>query len=234
LGPHQAVFFTFYNKRLRGTGVGSRSDADSHPPDAWLDRFPARPSRDPFYCRASVDQDDRLRIRAENLETAVAFLRNIKNRQSTGSGTKFFPPGSYTVHVEHAVEQAKMSRAIAKPLSSSGSSFSARPLCWMRPSIHAAYICWSGSGDDSVHPFVGMITEDAELAQLPKPVSVRGEHRHVLMLASNGHRLISLIRLYGGPVFRVHLGAPRIAAFEQTVLVDYRGAGMSLCNSSQS
>jgi hypothetical protein len=30
LGPQQAVFFMFYAKRLRGTGVGSRSDADSH------------------------------------------------------------------------------------------------------------------------------------------------------------------------------------------------------------
>jgi len=83
------------------------------PTSAWLDHFPVQPSRNPFFCRASVDQDDRLRIRAENIETAIVFLQEIQNKPSIGSGSIIFPPG-YKIHVEHLHDQGKMNRAITK------------------------------------------------------------------------------------------------------------------------
>ncbi|HEX3982878.1 MAG TPA: hypothetical protein VHX12_04225, partial [Acidisoma sp.] len=57
-------------------------------------------------------------------------------------------------------------------------------------------------------------------------IRVRDEHRHILMLASNSQRLVCLIRLYGGPVLRVHLGAAQLGIFEKWAVVDYAGCGI--------
>ena len=197
------------------------------PAFAWLDPFPVRPSRQPFFCRASVDQDDRLRIRADNIETAVLFLQDIQNKESIGTGAREFAPG-YKVHFEFLHDQPKMNRAIAK------TSFNlAIKLLGADFMSHSSFdacrtYCWTGEGDNPHHPFVGYIVEEEDIARLPIHLRVRNERQHVLMLTSNGQRLLGLIRLYGGPVLRTHLGETNIGAFEKYVVVDYGGNGIKL------
>jgi hypothetical protein len=194
---------------------------------AWLDSFPARPSREPFHCRASVDQDDYLRIRAENVETALAFLQSIQNEHSVRSGSKAFTPG-YKIHIEHLHDQIKMNRAIAKTAFNLAIRLLGKDTMSQPSFDRCRAYCWSGEGDDPQHPFVGYIVEARYIARLPSLLSARNESQHVFLLTSNGQRLICLIRLYGGPVLRVHLGKTDLQAFEKYVAVDYGGSGTRL------
>jgi hypothetical protein len=192
---------------------------------AWLDRFPSNPDRYPFYPRLSVDQDDRLRIRAENIETAVSFLQDTQNKTSKGAGPTGFAPG-YQIRIQHKVNMENMNRAIAKTAFNLAVHWLGTSVM-SQPGFDACRLyCWTGEDNNPANPFVGYIVEDRDIARLPPLLSKRDEKRHVLMLASNGQRLVGLIRLYGGPVYRVHLGSADTPAFERYAVVDYGGAGI--------
>jgi hypothetical protein len=84
------------------------------PTNVWLDRFPATPLQEPFYARMSVDQDDRLRIRAENIETAVTmFDRILHEKPSLGRGATY-QGGKYQIVVNSSTNLCMVDRALAK------------------------------------------------------------------------------------------------------------------------
>ena len=90
--------------------------------------------------------------------------------------------------------------------------------------------CRDGDGQTPASPwrkpFVGYIVEDNDIGRLSDMLRIRHERRHVLMLASYGQRVVSLIRLYGGPLLRVNLGAAQLDVFEKYAVVDYAGSGI--------
>ena len=160
------------------------------PTNAWLDRFPDRPPREPFFCRASVDQDDRLRIRAENVETAVVSFRRILNEPPSGEGEGgSFDRGRYEIAFGHEVNLDAVNRALAK----TAFNLAVHVLGYstMRDSRFdpCRRYCCTGEGDELRHPFVGWLTERQQLATLHPIFGIQDPTRHLLLLASDGQRL---------------------------------------------
>ncbi len=195
------------------------------PTNVWLDRFPPNPARTPLYARMSVDQDDRLRIRAENIETAVALFDRLLNEiPSVGEGGTF-EPGAYTVAISSSSNLSMVYRAIAK------TAFNLAIYTLGADAMRdlgfdaCRTFCWRGTGDNPNHPFVGIITDNA-VKDLPLEFRV-GSARHTLMLTSDGRALVCFIQLYGVSAWKVHIGFffSAVKPFRVCYQVDYAGQG---------
>jgi hypothetical protein len=198
----------------------------SKPTNTWLDRFPAKLPRTPFYPRMSVDQDDRLRIRAENVETAVGLFDRLLNEQPIGGEGGAYEGGTYQVAVSSSSNMRMVARAVAK------TAFNLAIHTLGAPAMHDSgfdrcrRFCWEGTGDDEQHPFVGMLV-DEDLLPLPAEFQAGDTSRHTLMLTSNGRSLVCFIQLYGSSAWKVHIGFCSISAqpFSKVFQVDYADKG---------
>lgn len=196
------------------------------PTNAWLDRFPRQPPRTPLHARMSVDQDDRLRIRAENIETAAALFRRVLREVPLSGKAKRFEGGAYQVAMDLAVDMHRVERAVAKTAFNLAIHVLGAETMRDTAFDRCRRYCWEGTGDDKQHPFVGILGE-AAMKSLPAELQAGNPDHHTLFLASNGQALVCFIQLYGAVPWKVHFGtfsAP-VQPFERCFQVDYNGAG---------
>lgn len=196
------------------------------PTNVWLDRFPRQPPRTPLHARMSVDQDDRLRIRAENIETAIALFRRVLREVPLQGKAGRFEGGAYDVAMDSAVDIHQVNRAVAK--TAFNLAIHALGADAMRsPAFdRCRRYCWEGTGDDKRHPFVGTPGE-AAMKMLPSELRTGNTDRHTLFLTSNGQALVCFIQLYGGATWKVHFGTlpAALQPLTRCFRVDYNGAG---------
>lgn len=201
------------------------------PAKAWLDRFPMGAvagtsiRADP---RMSVDPANRLRFRAMSLADIPIFLEKVLARGQMSSDGRLIEGGQYTLLCREAADIAGDSptcRAIAKTavnfaLAELGAAWIAAPE--FRPLLD---FCIGKTSGPTAHPFVG-IMPPAQLTGV-RAIDNVSHNRHALALISNGVRVVCLIRLYRGPVYRVHLGPVPAGSsvLERAIHIDYNGCG---------
>jgi hypothetical protein len=219
-GPRQFRIAVFANDQ---TFRIERVELRSKPADAWLDRFLAGVSSvDP---RMSVDADGRLRFRSNRLRDVPATLNAMHGGQVTSRPYSQIAASALTLVVRSPFSQYKVFRAIAKTVVNHavdhfGSGWIANPS--FRPILD---YCLGRIGDPPGSPFVGVLPAS-------RPTGIKAldscpPERHALVLCCDGARVIGLVRLYGGAIYRVHVGQPPggIAPFTETVWIDFNGPG---------
>lgn len=199
-----------------------RIELRSKPTPVWLDRFPiGMPvAADP---RLSIDAFNRLRLRATGLKQAASFLRRLLADPLSAAPAHALQPGSYQVAVRSRHDTPRVLRAVAKTAvnyaaDEFGAGWISEP--GFRPVLD---YCLGKCEDPPGAPFVGLLERPSGILAIDKAPP----ERHALALASDGRRVIALIRLYGGGVWRVHLGpAPKgTGCFQRAVWIDYNGVG---------
>lgn len=203
--------FRFENIELRAKPVA-----------AWLDWFPDGlvTGSDP---RLSVDADGRLRFRVRKLRDVTDLLnRALREPCASGPGHAIAAT-DLTLVVRSAFHKYRVPRAVAKTLVNYAVDTFGRE--WI---AHAAFrpildFCLGRISDPPGAPFVGLIEAPTGVIAIDKCIP----ERHALALCSNGSRVIGLVRLYGGAVYRVHLGQtpPGSGSFTKSVWIDYNGPG---------
>ena len=192
------------------------------PAAAWLDRFPRglSISTDP---RVSVDADGRLRVRATGIRQATQTFAAILAQQTVSGQSGTFEAGSYRIAVRSPYQVGKVHRAIAKTLVNF--AVASRGPAWVLSSEFRPIrdYCLGRIEAAIDTPFVGSLGRPAGIRAVDQTVP----EVHALALTSNGQRVVGLVRLYAGPIYRVHLGpAPAgTRPFTETVWIDYNGPG---------
>ncbi len=211
-----AVFSSDANFRI------TRIELRSRPAPVWLDRFPVGMpvAADP---RLSIDAFNRLRLRATGLKQAAAFLRRLIAEPLSTAPAHTWQPGSYQVAVSSRHDAPRVLRAVAKTAvnyaaDEFGTDWISVP--GFRPILD---YCLGRREDPPGAPFVGVLQRASGMPAIDQAPP----ERHALALASDGRRVIGLIRLYGGAVWRAHLGpAPEgTGRFQRAVWIDYNGVG---------
>ncbi|WP_211149126.1 hypothetical protein [Fluviibacter phosphoraccumulans] len=201
------------------------------PAKAWLDRFPngffsgEQIRTDP---RMSVDPTNRLRFRAKSLAEIPALLAKVFAKGKISSDGRSIQGGHYTLICREAADipgDSPTYRAIAKTaanfaIAELGANWIAAPE--FRPLLD---FCIGKTNGSAKHPVVGIMPPNQLIGV--RAIDTVSVDRHALALVSNGVRVVCLIRLYGGPVYRVHLGpAPAgSVVMERSVHIDYNGCG---------
>jgi hypothetical protein len=194
----------------------------SKPVQAWLDRFPEGllVSPDP---RVSVDAHGRLRIRARSVKQATSLMSAILAQGHVTSAGGTFQAGTYSVALRSVYDVGKIHRAVAKTLINYavdmfGPAWIAEPS--FRPVLD---FCLGRIGDPPGAPFVGVLDRLTGI----RAIDDAPPERHVLALCCNRKRVVGLLRLYGGSVYRLHIGpAPAgTEPFTKAVWIDFNGPG---------
>lgn len=194
----------------------------SKPVLAWLDRFPEGLPilPDP---RVSVDAHGRLRIRAQSVKQATSLMSAILEQGHVTSAGGTFPAGTYTVAFRSVYDVGKVHRAVAKTLvnyavDTLGPAWIAE--AGFRPVLD---FCLGRIANPPGAPFVGVLERKTGI----RAIDDAPAERHALALCCNGDRVIGLLRLYGGSVYRLHIGCapPGTEAFIRTVWIDFNGPG---------
>jgi hypothetical protein len=171
----------------------------------------------------SVDADGRLRFRVRRLRE-VTDLLNRALRESC----KFGPGGTIaaadlTLAFRSTFHVYKVTRAVAKTVvnfavDTFGPDWIGNPT--FRPILD---FCLGRTGDPPGAPFVGAIQPPTGIRAIDECIP----ECHALALSSNGSRVIGLVRIYGGTVYRAHLGQAPVGTepFTKTVWIDYNGRG---------
>lgn len=200
----------------------ARIELRPRPAAVWLDRFPVGMPGAPAP-RLSIDAFNRLRLRATGLGQAGAFLRRLLAEQLTAAPAHTWQPGTYRVRVRSKADVPRIFRAVAKTAvnyatDEFGTAWISAP--GFRPILD---YCLGRREDPPGKPFVGILQRPSGIPA----VDQAPPERHALALASDGRRVIGLVRLYGGSVYRVHIGpAPACTEpFQRAVWIDYRGVG---------
>lgn len=201
------------------------------PAKAWLDRFPQGLMfdndihQDP---RLSVDPDGRLRFRVIHVKDIPALLQKTFAKGEMRSAARSFAGAEYELVTREVVDMAADSptcRAIAKTavnfaVAEMGSTWISSP--GFRPILDFCI----GKDIHSTHPPVGLVGQIETLVDIPAIYHVPTD-RHALVLVSEGVHVVCFIRLYGGPIYRVHLGPAPMGTlpFQREVSIDYNGPG---------
>jgi hypothetical protein len=190
------------------------------PATAWLDRFPTglEVSCDP---RMSVDADGRLRFRVRKLREVTALLNRALQEPCVSRPGGTIAADDLTLAIRSTFHVYKVTRAVAKTVvnfavDALGPDWIGHPN--FRPILD---FCLGRAGDPPGAPFVGPVRPPTSIRAIDGCIP----ERHAL--CSDGSRVIGLVRLYGGTIYRVHLGqAPAgTAPFTKTVWIDYNGPG---------
>lgn len=199
-----------------------RIELRSKPVGAWLDGFPLVPgvASDP---RVSVDARGNLRIRATSMKQAGGLMAALIAQGNVTSSEGTILAGDYQVAVRSRYEPEKVFRAVAKTVVNYAvDTFGP---AWMaahefRPILD---YCLRRIGDPPGAPFVGVLDSQSGI----RAIDDLQPDCHALALACGRGRVIGLVRLYGGTVWRVHLGpAPTgTTPFTRSLLIDYNGKG---------
>jgi hypothetical protein len=192
------------------------------PAAAWLDIFPVGldVSCDP---RLSVDADGRLRFRVHKLREVTELLnRSLKEKCSSDSRATI-AAADLQLAIRSTSHTYKVTRAIAKTIVNF--AVDAFGPDWIanlnfRPILD---FCLGRTGDLPGAPFVGPMDRLTGISAIDRCPP----ERHALALCSNGSLVIGLVRLYGGAVYRVHLGQTPAGSkpFTKTVWIDYNRPG---------
>ncbi|BCA64662.1 hypothetical protein SHINM1_002640 [Fluviibacter phosphoraccumulans] len=176
----------------------------------------------------SVDPTNRLRFRAKSLAEIPALLAKVFAKGKISSDGRSIQGGHYTLICREAADipgDSPTYRAIAKTaanfaIAELGANWIAAPE--FRPLLD---FCIGKTNGSAKHPVVGIMPPNQLIGV--RAIDTVSVDRHALALVSNGVRVVCLIRLYGGPVYRVHLGpAPAgSVVMERSVHIDYNGCG---------
>ncbi len=192
------------------------------PAEAWYDRFPEglQVGRDP---RVSVDAHGRLRVRAERLRDISGLFSTLIGQGRVSDTGGSYEAGRYKLAVRSVYDISKVQRAIAKTavnfaVATQGADSIAADS--FRPILD---YCIGRKNAPTTTPFVGSLDGPSGIAQVDAAVP----EVHALALTSNGRKIVGLVRLYGGPIYRVHLGPAPMGArpFTECVWIDYEGPG---------
>lgn len=219
-GPNQ---FRVAIIALDGTPRFERLEWRSKPAPVWVDWFQegVKVSSDP---RMSVDAFGRLRFRVSKLRNVTELLNRMFSEEITSPAAGEFEPGKYTIAVRSIYDVGKVHRAVAKTLlnyaiDEFGPTWIASP--GFRPALD---YCRGLIGDPPNHPFVGVMDNLTGISAFDSAPP----ERHALALCSNSKLVIGLVKLYGGSVYRVHLGPhppDGMRGFVRAVQIDYNGVG---------
>jgi hypothetical protein len=219
-GPRQ---FRVAVLSLNDTFACERIEWRQEPPPVWLDRFPDsfNLSPDP---RMSVDAFGRLRFRTRKLRHIIELLnRVLLAGECKSRGGSEFTAGSYELAVSSVYDIPKVHRAVAKTLvnyavDEFGAGWIASP--GFRPILD---YCLGRIDDLPSGPFVGVASRPTGISKIDEAPP----ERHALALCSNGALVVGLVGLYGGSIYKVHLGpAPsRTGQFVRSLQIDYCGRG---------
>jgi hypothetical protein len=191
------------------------------PTTVWLDHFPygVNISSD---TRMSVDAHGRLRFRARKIRDITRLLALSLQKPVSSRPAGGFAAGTYQVVARSPYDPEKVFRAMAKTIvnyaiDEFGPTWIASPT--FRPILD---YCLGRIGDPP-NPFVGLVNGPTGI----DAIDDAPPERHALALCSDGKLIIGLVRLYRGPVYRVHLGpAPNKAEnFVRSIQIDYNGPG---------
>lgn len=200
------------------------------PATTWLDKFPRGAfggegsRKDP---RMSVDVEGRLRIRASRLADVPAFLDQVFGTRDVSSTAKTHAGGSYRVVSREIAEVSSDSptfRAVAKTAVNYAVSIFG-PEWIASPNFRPILDFCLGKDVSKVQPFVGILDPGICPTGVTE-IDTAPTSRHAMALLSNGERVLFLLRLYSGMVYRVHLGgAPSHDRFRHAIQIDYNGNG---------
>jgi hypothetical protein len=173
--------------------------------------------------RVSVDAWGRLRIRARSLKQAISLLSAVRAQGHVTSPGGTFQAGTFTIALQAVYDVDKVQRAVAKTLinyvvDTFGPAWIAEP--GFRPVLD---FCLGRIADPSGAPFVGVL----DRATGVRAIDDAPAERHALALCCNRERVVGLLRLYGGSVYRVHIGpAPAgTESFTRAEWIDFNGPG---------
>lgn len=191
------------------------------PAAAWLDWFPDRMriASDP---RMSVDAHGRLRFRVSKLRQLTGLLNRALQEPCVSRPGGTIQASDLKIAIRSTYDVLAVNRAVAKTVVNY--AIDAFGPGWIRNSAFRPILdfCLGRAGDLPGAPFVGSI-EQAGIGA----IDACPPQRHALALCSNGSRVIGLVRLYGGVIYRVHLGqvSNGFEPFERSVWIDYNGPG---------
>jgi len=220
--PKQGAFqFRVATLAVDETFRFERIELRPKPAAAWLDWFPKgmEIAADP---RMSVDARGNLRFRVRKLRDVVALLNRALYEpcESRPGGT--IQPSDMKIAIRSPYKVGQENRAVTKTVVNYAVEVFGRE--WVanaafRPALD---FCIERIDDPPEAPFVGHL----EKTGIPAVDSCPPE-RHVLALCYNGSRIIGLVRLYGGSIYRVHLGeiSGGIAPFNHFQWIDFNGPG---------
>jgi hypothetical protein len=192
------------------------------PAAAWLDRFPpsVELNHDP---RISVDADGRLRFRVRKVREVTDLLNRALLESCTPGPGGTIAADDLTLAIRSTFNVYKVTRAVAKTVvnfavDTFGPDWIGHP--YFRPILD---FCLGRAGNRPGAPFVGSIQPPTGIPAIDECIP----ERHALALCSNGSRVVGLVRLYGGIIYRVHIGqaAAGTKTFTKTVWIDYNGTG---------
>jgi hypothetical protein len=190
--------------------------------DAWWDRFEAGIGK-ATHPRLSLDPFGRIRFRTSRLKQIPLLLHRIFEAGEINGIGATHHPGSYHIVNRSIYDVNKVHRAIAKTLvnyltDQLGSTYISNPE--FRPVLD---YCIGGSDSTENGPFVGISEKNCGIPEIDNA----GKDHHALALASNGLRVVGVLKLYGHFTYRVHLGAAPAShlPFIRAVQIEYNGVG---------
>jgi len=218
-GPRQfRVAILGYNNEF---GV-ERIELRPKPAAAWLDRFPPRMDIADD-SRMSVDAFGRLRFRVRKLNQVTELLYRMVREPCMSRPGGIIQATDATIVIRTLYDVPKVHRAVAKTVvnyavDTFGHEWIAN--CAFRPALD---YCLGRVGDPPGSPFVGRIEHPTGIIAIDSCPP----ERHALALCSSGSRAIGLVRLYGGAIYRVHLGEmpSGVERFKRSVWIDFNGHG---------
>lgn len=203
-----------------------RIDLRERPTNAWVDRFPEFHRDVPRHPRLSIDAWNRLRFRVHSLHDIPFLLDRTFAERVMRSDGGTIPANAYSMMLMEsrtieAVEGAH--RAIAKTVVNYA-AHEFGPEWISMPDFQEIRAYCRGKLPRSRQSFVAQVPE----ASVAIPAIQRATtSRHAMALQSDGQQVVGWIRLYGGPIFCVHLGRAPTGTFRfrREVHIDYNGPG---------